>query len=740
MTIDRYFKLSSYLLVTAGFAAVAAGGGVGIVAQVAFACVLLCSWFVDTARLGKRLPPRIQNMLVLAYLLFYAFDMRFLSRSFVISTVHLVIFLASVKLLTRSSDRDWIILYLISFAELLVASTLSIDITFALSLLLFVFSGVTTLVLLEMRLSDARNHRRSDVDSPAGPAPGTGSGLQVFGRFPAGRMTALTTVMTATILFLAVPLFLVLPRVSPGARNRPHGSMRLVSGFSERVELGEIGTIQESDAVVMKVRLSEPAQKLPPALKWRGIALENYDGRAWTRSRAAKQAIPDSGGYFRLAGSSQGTGILWQTCFLEALSTDVLFAANRVLAVSGDLEYLRRDSEGALYTAPHLHQKLRYTAISDVSPVDPALIPRERGAIPGAIRQSCLKLPLLDPRIAELAGQVTGRQPDAFSKAQALERHLRRSYRYSLNLTGRPGSADPLAVFLFETRAGHCEYFATAMAIMLRQIGIPARLVNGFRAGEYNALGDAWVVRQYDAHSWIEAHFSPYGWIEFDPTPVEHRQIESALARWISSVTEAVDMWWWEGVVAYDIWKQSSLAGLALTALQKIRVEIGEGGAALLERGLAVYGRAREWGSEATISVHAIVSGLIGISAALCLSIARPRWARRLLRRCARTFHSRSKPALMESFYREALELLADCGLTRSRSQTPLEFAQHLAGHPASDPFLALTRLYNRARFGASFKPEDATAAEAVLVSLRLALRGKLARHDGPVGASGPLS
>ena len=96
-----------------------------------------------------------------------------------------------------------------------------------------------------------------------------------------------------------------------------------------------------------------------------------------------------------------------------------------------------------------------------------------------------------------------------------------RSYRYSLELKGRPGSADPLAVFLFESRAGHCEYFATAMAVMLRQTGIPARLVNGFRTGEYNALGDAWVVRQYDAHSWVEAYFKPYGWIEFDPTPAQ---------------------------------------------------------------------------------------------------------------------------------------------------------------------------------------------------------------------------
>jgi hypothetical protein len=92
----------------------------------------------------------------------------------------------------------------------------------------------------------------------------------------------------------------------------------------------------------------------------------------------------------------------------------------------------------------------------------------------------------------------------------------------------------------------------------------------------------------------------------------------------------------------------------------------------------------------------------------------------------------------MESFYREALELLADCGLTRARSQTPLEFARILEGHPASDSLLALTWLYNRARFGASFAPEDAMTAEAILVSLRQSLRGNLPKHNRPVGASGP--
>src|SRR5207253_6866831 len=91
-------------------------------------------------------------------------------------------------------------------------------------------------------------------------------------------------------------------------------------------------------------------------------------------------------------------------------------------------------------------------------------------------------------------------------------------YSYTLNLTGKPGR-DPLAHFLFEARAGHCEYFASAMAIMLRTLGIPSREVNGFLPGEYNDLAGDYIVRASDAHSWVEVYFPGDGWQVFDPTP-----------------------------------------------------------------------------------------------------------------------------------------------------------------------------------------------------------------------------
>ena len=122
-----------------------------------------------------------------------------------------------------------------------------------------------------------------------------------------------------------------------------------------------------------------------------------------------------------------------------------------------------------------------------------------------------------------------GRRVRPYDKAVAIERFLRSRYAYTLKLSGKPGD-DPLAHFLFETHAGHCEYFASAMTIMLRTLGIPSREVNGFLPGEYNDLAGDYIVRASDAHSWVEVYFPGTGWVTFDPTPAAIENFGSFVA------------------------------------------------------------------------------------------------------------------------------------------------------------------------------------------------------------------
>ncbi len=429
-------------------------------------------------------------------------------------------------------------------------------------------------------------------------------------------------------------------------------------------------------------------------------------------------SIPTQGPYYKLETSTQGTRWLNQTFFIEAMPANVVFAARKALAVSRDIGSLQRDFAGSLYTDSHLFRKLRYSAISDLIHPDPALI-SDLLPIPAEILDTYLKLPSKNPRVEDLAKRVTGEAPNRYAKAQALQQYLRSHYGYSLVLRGTPNNKDPIAMFLFEVRQGHCEYFASAMTLMLRQLGIPARLVNGFRIGEYNSLGDNWIVRQYDAHSWVEAYFPPYGWLEFDPTPTEFRGERSAFSRWISNFRDAVDLWWWEGIVNYDSSKQYGVISALYSGLERGQSEAKEFMTRALDKGRESVSWIRAKDLPSAIRKQwfwALL--LIAIAAAALVR----RWRRQLWGRIFRALHRGNAGVAAASFYREALGLLGDHGFKLDRGQTQLEFARSLQPHPSHDPFLALTQMYNSIRFGGPGKAFGQKDAQTQLRLLRIAL------------------
>ncbi len=719
MSFSQYFKASSYCLIGSGFAAIVATRAVGWLFVLLFAAVFIGSWFIDTTRLRRRIPNWILNCLALAYLPILVADYRLMSRSFMAAVLHLFLFTAAVKLLTLSKDRDFLLLYLISFAQLLAASTLTIDFAFVLCLAVFLFSGISTLILFEMRRSNARIRRDVRPQPLVVSKKLQGTGLELFSPFPAGLFSATVAGISLFIMACAVPIFLLLPRVTFGLYRPPSRNPQFVSGFSERVELGQIGDVKQSDAVVMRVKTDKPPSEIPPDLKWRGIAFDHYDGRAWSRSDNARHAVPVQGWYYKVEESAQGTDWIQQTFFVEALSTNVVFAMRKALAVSRDVGLLQRDSAESLYTAPYRSKKLRYTVISDAVSPDPGLI-SGRPIISPAIRRMYLQIPSLDPRIADLAERSTQKAPGSYAKARMLEQYLRSNYGYSLALRGSPKNKDPLAAFLFDVREGHCEYFASAMAIMLRQIGVPARLVNGFRAGEYNGIGKNWTVRKYHAHSWVEAYFPPYGWIEFDPTPPEPQHSRSALTSWLSNLADALDLWWWESVVNYDSLRQYRVLAAFRDKTDMFRQNAKD----FLSRMGAGIQKALALSQfpDAPFSTGGRWDFWIPAAVVAILLVSRS-FRRRILGRTKRVLYRNNARAVADSIYREALALLADRGLKRHPEQTPMEFALSLGRHPAAVSFLELTRLYYAARYGPVDASPSPSSAEALLRLLRESLR-----------------
>ncbi|MNI01472.1 Protein-glutamine gamma-glutamyltransferase [compost metagenome] len=188
-------------------------------------------------------------------------------------------------------------------------------------------------------------------------------------------------------------------------------------------------------------------------------------------------------------------------------------------------EIVQIDRESGKITVPELSDPLAYYKITSYSnKPDAAELSLETNTVPLSIAGPYLQLPAsLPPAIRELAQQVTAGLQGNYDKVSAIAQYLKTNYSYSLDAPTRPGNSDFVSHFLFVDRTGYCEHFSTAMVVMLRSIGIPARWVKGYAPGEEARVEGAnykyVTVRATDAHAWVEVYFPQSEWVSFDPTP-----------------------------------------------------------------------------------------------------------------------------------------------------------------------------------------------------------------------------
>jgi len=339
---------------------------------------------------------------------------------------------------------------------------------------------------------------------------------------------------------------------------------------------------------------------------------------------------------------------------------------------------------------------VRYEGVSNLPIVPPPQLRKAPLVYPEQITDTYLELPPIDPRIRKLAEEITAGSQNAYDKAANIERYLITRYAYTLDLTG-PRADDPLANFLFVRRAGHCEYFASALTVMLRAIGIPARYVTGFLPGEFNDLAGDYIVRQSDAHTWVEVYFPSYGWITFDPTPPGNGKQGGLFDRftlywdWFQST-------WSEWIVNYDFSHQITLGqnvqqssrNWGESARQYFRQKQEQAMQVLL-----VLDRRIEASPYFLPGILVfLVALLFYLRGRSMIGYLVARWSLR-----ARRGGDLTAPlAALE--YREMLRLLAKCGWQKAPSQTPLEFAAAIPIADLAAPVAQLTELYQSARFG----------------------------------------
>ena len=673
---QTFFDVSLLGMLAFGFLAVLGSGELDLPTAIIMSAALLLRVLMIAGVWRPQIPAAVVTALAAAYVVFYPADYLWLSRSFVIATVHMIFFVAVVKILTATTARDSMYIKLIAGLELLAAALLSSQLSFFFYLAAFVLCAIGVFASGEVLRSMRQGVVVSGFRAQALP----------------GRLSVMATGLFCGILIMTAGLFFVLPRTARAAFQRFVPQRYHLPGFGSEVTLGEIGELKQNSTAVMHVRSYDDASLV--GLRWRGSALSHYDGKRWFNPAVREERLPVTEGQLVLPAvpqTRQGRDLRYAV-ELSEIASDTLFFAGMPQTISIQAFNLFRSPSGAIRAPRFGMSGLRYGADSRVenewAPPLQLVAP-----LPDDVRRTLLELPVIDARIASLAQEWAAGERDPEKVARAVETRFHQDYSYTLEMLERE-VPDPLAYFLFARKKGHCEYFASSMAVMLRTLGIPTRVATGFFGGVYNPLSGWQVVRASDAHSWVEAWIPGHGWMTFDPTPSDPGAAQPShwSAAWnrASLVLDAADQFWRDWVLTYDFDHQRALAAEMQSAGRGLRAasrwsDLGDALEKSWDRNRGL------WLGVGAVTGISVMVGLYGSSWVLWWK------GRQRLRRVQRGDVEAADATLL---YERMLRLLEQRGFQKPPWLTPQEFVN---GLPASELALLvedLTNAYNQVRFG----------------------------------------
>lgn len=588
-----------------------------------------------------------------------------------------------LRLATRrgaAHDQQVIVLALL---HLIAGTILGGGLAYGLCFLGFLIVAPGALVLSHLRREVEGNYRQGARDRTGLPVdvPRILRSRRVISR----PFLAFTCLLSVPIFVFTLLVFLLFPRVGLSfVLLNPDRPERMI-GFSDRVDLGGVGRLRTDPTIALRVHYPSLGPTPPPriSLYLRGTAFDQYDGRSWSRSTTRRTPAPLHDGVVpvhRLPTEQD------RTLDLELLPIDppVVFLPRDAIAFEPryDPEQLRPPPR--IFVGPeHQYQYLNPTerglryrvfVAAAPTPTDRSLTPQER------LRYTTLP-PDLPPRIHDLAAQWTADATTSLQRAKAIEAALRSSYRYDVDSPSGL-AANPLDHFLFVSRRGHCEFYSTALAVLLRTLAVPTRNVTGFVGGTYNRFGGFYAVRQGDAHSWVEVFIDGSGWTRFDPTPpanVESQTEMAGVLSFVRDLVEAATRGWNRHVQSYDLDQQ-------LSVLRAVRQSLEQ-----TERATGSFTSPRRL-------LLVLLGGLL-LAAGL-----------RLLRRRPTAAPSRPPDSPTPStaglhavaLYRSLEQALAHRGVPRPACTPPFAHARALCDlrHPDAPEILSLTKTYLEVRFG----------------------------------------
>ena len=615
------------------------------------------------------------------------------------------------KLWNRRTAVDYQHIAVLAFVHLIAATVLSTSLSYALIFIGFVIATPWMLALSQLRREIEGNY---PVSAPDDEHARAAVQRVLASRRVVGVSFLLNTAALAVPLFvMTLTIFVAVPRVGQGFLSLQRGQGQRVAGFGNQIELGGFGVIRDDPTVVLRVtplpRVDEKAPRI--ALRLRGTSFDNYDGKRWTRSPNPPKLLQTSDREsYTIRRPAELPRDQQLQIVLDHLDEPVVFIPYGTVAlhVPARIVSAQKVTRG-LFTGPGMDLRyddpnelgLVYTAFVSKSPEEADL-----PALPSERRTRYLQVPDGHEQVAQLAHDLTRDSPGELDSAQRIMRYLQsRRFKYSLtqpDVKGQP----PLPSFLFEARSGHCEYFASAMAIMLRTIGIPARNVTGFVGGRYNPYGGYYALRQGDAHSWVEAYIEGRGWVTYDPTPVLRGELGPKSNLWadLQALFDALKTRWLTSVVGYDLRTQVNMLRQLSRFFASRDSSAADARGGNASHDFAALKRQYAWLGWVVLGM---LVGLLGL-----------RWYRKR-RRARQAMRGLSREvADAVRLYQDLERALESQGKPRPAGATPVEHALALAaaGFPLSDDVRSVTESYMRVRYG------GAVLAETERAELRVAI------------------
>jgi hypothetical protein len=653
----------------------------GVVATVG----ALAFFTVDqTPRWG--LPRELANMLALGTLGLLYVEYKIDDNQLIRCLGHWITYLLLIKCFLPKNSRDDWTLFLLGLMQILIGSVINQGDT--LGVWLFFWSMLAVWVLGQFFLQ--RESRRFDPVSFSPRVLAQPPQRDPYrGLFDIPYLAATMRVLALTLL-LGSFFFLLLPRQGGATRSRGSSAMtKHLTGFDEEVELGQLGEILENDSVVMSIEFTDGEGKSvhpPPEPLWRGVSLSQYEKGRWKRQSQRSLQMIVSMKSFTNNGPVKRE-VIRQIIKLEPNDSATLFAMRPILDMTAGsrLAPFLNPVDGSI-VRPETRGSFDYEILSDLN-IDS---PQEEEATPSPARvEVLLGIPEdLKARFRQIALPVVqdAREKDTdqtIVRARALESYLRDSgqFGYSLNMSVIDQSLDPVEDFLVNRKQGHCEYFASALALLLRSIDIPARVINGFKGGDWNELTLTMNVRQKHAHSWVEAYIGQDSsdrpiWITLDPTPGTDRDQSVAqvgVSSGFRTMTDMLRYIWVFYILGYDSNRQNRLL---YTPIKTMVHEVRRGYAliwAWVKKAFAQLFNFQSISSFISIKgffVSFIVLLFVAIAAKALIWMGKRLWL---------WWHGPADDSAGLTagilFYRRLAQMLAEFDLTRTPAETQNEFA-----------------------------------------------------------------